>query len=53
MRGLYLKVTLFLGNNTRKTVAIHRLVAETFIPNPLNLPEVNHIDENKLNNNVK
>ena len=32
---------------------IHRLVAETFIPNPDNLPEVNHIDENKLNNNVE
>lgn len=31
---------------------IHRLVAEAFIPNPLHLPEVNHKDENKLNNNV-
>ena len=31
---------------------VHRLVAQTFIPNPNNLPCVNHIDENKLNNSV-
>lgn len=32
--------------------SIHRLVAMAFIPNPNNLPEVNHKDENKLNNVV-
>ena len=39
-------------NNTRKQYLIHRLVAEAFIPNPNNYSEVNHINEDKLNNYV-
>ena len=35
-----------------KKVSVHRIVAETFIPNPDNLPEVNHIDLNKQNNHL-
>lgn len=47
----YLRVVLS-KNNERCTCSVHRLVAETFIPNPLNLPCVNHKDENKSNNHV-
>jgi hypothetical protein len=32
---------------------VNRLVAQTFIPNPNDLPQVHHIDHNKLNNNVE
>jgi len=46
----YLSVVLSL-NNKLNTSKVHRLVAITFIPNPLNLPCVNHINWNKLNNN--
>ena len=48
----YLCVLLY-KNGTRKTFTIHRLVAQTFIENPENLPQVNHIDEDKTNNRVE
>ena len=37
----------------RKTASVHRLVAEAFIPNPLGLRDVDHIDGNKYNNRVE
>ena len=47
----YMMVVL-CKDNIRKSCNVHRLVAQAFIPNPNNLPQVNHIDENKHNNNV-
>lgn len=47
----YYKVNL-MKRGKRKQPYIHRLVAQAFIPNPENKPEVNHIDGNKLNNHV-
>lgn len=45
----YLNVTLY-KSGTKKKYLVHRLVAEAFIPNPQNLPHINHIDENTKNN---
>lgn len=48
----YKNVTLY-ENNKKHTLQVHRLVAEAFIPNPNNLPQVNHINgKEKWNNNI-
>lgn len=46
------KLVCLCRNGIQKTISVHRLVALAFIPNPDCLPCVNHIDENKANNNV-
>lgn len=47
----YPRVNLYEGTKNT-TTTVHRLVAMAFIPNPDNLPEVNHIDGVKTNNDV-
>lgn len=46
---LFIRLT---KNGKRKTKMLHDVIGEAFIPNPNNLPEINHKDENKLNNNL-
>lgn len=50
-KGDYLFVILCCNGKVYRK-CVHRLVAEAFIPNPDNLPEVNHKDEVKTNNSV-
>ena len=49
--GGYLQVALY-KNGTVRTSLINRLVALAFLPNPQNLPQINHKDEDKTNNTV-
>lgn len=48
----YLRVSI-CSNGKPHTFKVHRLVAQAFIPNPENKPQVNHIDGNKQNNRVE
>jgi hypothetical protein len=49
LKNGYLQVAIYI-NGKQKFLSIHRLVAECYITNPNNKPQVNHIDGNKLNN---
>jgi NUMOD4 motif/HNH endonuclease len=51
-RGGYIEVMLRKPREKKKHCKIHRLVAEHFIDNPNNYPQVNHKDLNKLNNSM-
>lgn len=48
----YMRVRLKNLDGKWKSYLVHRLVATTFIPNPLGKEQVNHIDENPFNNHV-
>ena len=48
----YLRIDL-RNHQKHKYLSIHKLVAETFIPNPNNYPIINHKDNNPLNNSVR
>jgi len=47
----YLRIKL-QSNTNKRTISIHKLVAQTFISNPNNYPQINHIDGVKTNNCV-
>ena len=49
--GYYMISTSY--KNKSNPLRVHRLIAETFINNPDNKPEVNHKDGNKTNNSIK
>lgn len=49
---IYSRYKVKLCYNMRKDYLVHRLVARAFIPNPNNLPQVNHKDGNALNNRI-
>lgn len=48
----YMQVHLF-KDGKQKNMQVHRLVAMAFIPNPQNLPQINHRDEDRLNNRME
>ena len=52
--GGYHRVRLYNKNHipSKRRFFVHRLVAQAFIPNEYNLPEVNHKDMNKANNHI-
>lgn len=52
-RGYGYKAVILCKDNVKKPYYVHRLVAIAFIPNPDNLPCVNHIDEDKNNNHIE
>lgn len=50
--GIWYEYARMSASKRKESHAIHRLVAQVFIPNPNNYPEVDHIDRNGLNNKI-
>ena len=48
----YYRVRLY-ANKTNRLILVHRLVGENYIPNPDNLPQVDHINRNKIDNRIE
>lgn len=49
----YYFVSFSMGSReNKKTIRVHKAIAEVFIPNPENKPFINHIDGNKTNNSL-
>jgi hypothetical protein len=51
-RNGYIMLTLRDKDEKSNKVYLHRILAEAFIPNPENKPQINHKDGNKLNNSI-
>jgi hypothetical protein len=51
--GHYYYFVILTNGNTTSHASVHRLVANAFLDNPYNLPEINHKDEDRLNNNAE
>ena len=49
----YARVALYKGNGEVHTIMVHRLVASAFLENQDNLPQVNHINEDRLDNRLE
>jgi transposase len=52
IKGGYLRIRIVCDDGVQRSFLVHRLVALTYIPNPENKPEVNHINGIKTDNNL-